>query len=1012
MQFGILGPLHVTDGSRPVTLTARNPRVLLAVLLCHPNQPVSTEKLIDAIWEQLPPRTAVKNLQGYVLQLRQALGRARVVRHPHGYALKVGHGELDAENFQHDLQQARRTLAAGDLRQTRQLLTQALAGWRGPVLADLASVTALRETVTTLTQQHIGAWEDRVDVDLALGAHASIVVELTAQVMEHPLRERMRGQLMLALNRSGRQAEALQCYEEGRTILGEELGIEPTDALRRIHLDILRGTDTGPQLDQATQASGGVGQPPAIAPAQLPADVSAFTGRAHELAELDRLCSLTETQSTTVIVSAIAGMAGVGKTALALRWAHQARSRFPDGQLYVNLRGHSSAPPLRPIEALSRFLHALGVAPAHVPLDADEAAALYRSMLTDRRIVVILDNARDAAQVRALLPGSPGCLVLVTSRNALSGLTARDGAHAVRLGVLSRDEAGSLLEQLLGADRAAREPEAVYDLARLCAYLPLALRIAAANMAGRSDLTIADQVRRLGTHGLGALSVYGDDEAAVRTAFDLSLTALSTRQRHLFCLLSLVPGADFTVGAAAALIEAPEHDAAALLEGLVNAHLVERHPNGRFTLHDLLRQYGLEQADRESAAAAAVNRLFAFYLAHVQSATRMLFPGVVQLPDTAALPSAAPFATDALAAAWLDDERPALVAAAVHAGEHRLWPAAWQLADALRAYFQHRSHLTDWTAVATAALSATQQAGDPVAEAGIRLGLGVLLWRQSNHLDAWRHLRRAAELAEESGWQEGEAAIVNNLGVGSLDAGKLQAAAEQFSRAHKLNSNIGNRAMLAVNRVNLAQVSLISGDLDAAEQQALDSLALYTESNSSSGRSEALMRAGEAQYLSGRFDDAIANLTASVDISMSLADSGNQIPAMCALAAALAAFGEATRAQDLADAASDLARSVGEPRQEVIIGYTHALIRHYVGDVEAAVRGHRQALAQARDLPERYITTRILLGLAAACRDLGANEAAMASAAEALAMAQEHGYQFLSAQAAALTAEIPQPPDL
>ena len=615
MEFGVLGPLQVRSDGRPVQVGAPMQRTLLAALLLHANQVVAAEQLIDHLWDQAPPPSARSTLQNYILRLRRLLperperaaGQLLVTRVP-GYLLQLRPGELDLDRFQRLVADARASTTQGQTERAASLLRDALALWRGPPLCDVASETLRRLHLPRLEDQRLGALEARSDAELGLGLHAELTGELHGLVDEQPLRERFRAQLMLALYRCGRQAEALEVYRSTWRLLSDELGIQPGPELRRLEHAILR---EDPSLDLPATAA--PGHPPAAAispPHQLPPAITDFTGRRQHLDELDRLLE-PGVDATAVVISAIAGTAGVGKTALAIHWAHRVRDRFGDGQLYVGLRGYAPTPPMRSLDALAGFLHALGVPAEQVPLDLEEAAGLYRTLLADKRILVVLDNARSADQVRPLLPGSPRCLILVTSRDRLGGLVARDGARRLTLDVLPPEEAVGLLTRLLGAERVAAEPQAAEELAEVCGLLPLALRIAAANLADQPGQSIAGYLARLRQGDrLAELSVDDDPQAAVRTAFDCSYAALEPAAQRLFRLLGLVPGPEFTPPAAAALAGAPTDHAATLLERLTTVHLVEPRGPDRFGFHDLLRLYAADRThdedsepDRKAAAA-------------------------------------------------------------------------------------------------------------------------------------------------------------------------------------------------------------------------------------------------------------------------------------------------------------------------------------------------------------------------------------------------------------------------
>ncbi|HYW23941.1 MAG TPA: AfsR/SARP family transcriptional regulator [Terriglobales bacterium] len=481
MRFRMLGPLRVRGSGGWVRIAAEQPRVVLAVLLEEAGRAVSTDRLIDAVWEDRPPRTAANTVAAYVLRLRRLIGGDAFITRGRGYELSVGDDDVDALVFERALAAARRDLHAGRLECGAVRLAGALALWTRsePALADVPSRPALEARVAHLELLRHGAAEEHTAVLLDLGRHAEVVDDLYRLAAEQPLRERRWELLMTALQRCDRRADALAAYARARKVLSAELGVEPDARLRHLHEAILAGQRAARPV---------AAERPLAVPAQLPADVSGFTGRARELEALDAMLAAADGPAGAAAVCAVAGAAGVGKTALAVHWSHRVAARFSDGQLYANLRGHAT--PTRPIEALARFLRALGVPGERVPADVDEAGALFRSVVAGRRMLILLDDARDAEQVRPLLPGSPECLTLVTSRDRLGGLIARDGARPLALAALADGEAHRLLATLLGATRVAAEPRATAEVARLCGNLPLALRLAAADLAIHPDSSI------------------------------------------------------------------------------------------------------------------------------------------------------------------------------------------------------------------------------------------------------------------------------------------------------------------------------------------------------------------------------------------------------------------------------------------------------------------------------------------------------------------------------------------
>ncbi len=632
MWFRILGPLEVLGGKGWTGLGSAKLRALLATLLINSNEVVAVDQLSEELWGERAPRAATNLIQQYVMRLRRRLhdqpGRRLVTRSP-GYQLLVADAEeLDAQWFAHLLATGLGALQAGAPARAAALLDDALGLWRGRALVDVPPTPAVEAEAARLEEQRLAALEARIDADLACGRHAALIPELRKLVLDQPLRERLWGQLILALYRSGRQADALAAYRQIHRLLDAELSVAPCAALRQLYQQILsadRAMD-GPAPPPAPPVPsvppvaaaepgipGGLSQP---VPRQLPPGVASFTGRGKYLRQLGQLVGDTAPgPPAALVIAAIAGTAGVGKTALAVHWAHRVAGRFPDGQLYVDLRGHAPSPPVRPVEALAQLLRGLGVAPEQVPARLEEAAGTYRSLLAGKRVLVVLDNAASPDQVRPLLPGSHTCLVVVTSRNQLGGLAARDGARLLTLDVLSRDEAIALVGAIVGDDQTRAEPGAAAELVRLCARLPLALRIAGTNLANHPHQRLVDYAGELAQGDrLAKLVVNGDEQTAVRSAFDLSYQRLAPPERRLFRLLGLVPGCQVSSAAAAAVAGTTPQQAELVLDRLAGAHLLERRAPDRFSFHSLLRLYATARAmaeDSEQERQAATRRLLA-----------------------------------------------------------------------------------------------------------------------------------------------------------------------------------------------------------------------------------------------------------------------------------------------------------------------------------------------------------------------------------------------------------------
>lgn len=982
--------MQVWHGDGWLSIRAAQPRVVLAVLLAHTGQVVSADRLVDELWGEHPPRTALNTIQGYVARLRKLIGdgpETRLLTRDRGYLLEVADGELDSHVFERLVEAGQRSVAAGDLSGGVARLVDALDLWRGPALHDVPASPVVTAEANRLEQRRLTALEARLGAELALGRHLETVDELARLVAEYPLREQLRCHLMLAMYRCGRRAEALDVYRNGRAVLVAELGMEPGPELRELERAIL--ADDRALAGRTVTAS-------RVTPAQVPADVSGFTGR-HVL--LNQLDTLLPSRGPAVGIVTIAGTPGVGKTALAVHWAHRVRDRFGDGQLYVNLRGYAAGEPVRPIDALARFLHALGVPAEQVPTDVDEAAALYRSVLADRRMLVLLDNAHHPDQVRPLLPGAPGCLVLVTSRDALTGLVARDGARGLRLDVLAPDEARALLTYLLGADRVQAESAEVTELAGLCAYLPLALRITAANLG---DHTVAEycDLLRVGNR-LAALQIDGDELAAVRAAFDLSYAALPDDVRRLFRLLGLVPGPDVTAEAAAALSGIAVDTAERLLARLAAAHLVDAHAGNRYGCHDLLRLYSDERGEQEDGPALrddAVRRLYDWYLRTVDAAATLVYPQMRRLTlppaDLGDTPSSS-FADNTQALAWLDAERHNLVAAV----RHRPLPVVALLADSLRGYFWLRMYTVDWLAVANAGLASAEESGDLTAQTGALLSLADANFKQGNNQQAIDFSARALDTARETGWAEGEAAALNNLGNLHNASGRPRDAVVFHRTALALNQRTGRLPNQIGNLANLGISYQHLGDLRAALGRHGDALAISRKIGSGHTEAVNLADLGSVLHDLGQYSEAMAHLQSALTMHREVGDRGAEVETSNGLAAVLRDAGDHNAALEHAQAALTLARAIPYPPGEVDALNTLGTIHLCLGHRSTAVDHHRQAQALARDTAHRYGETHALIGLAAARWDQEA-------ARQAVELANKVGYLVLEGRAKTVLAAI------
>jgi DNA-binding SARP family transcriptional activator/Tfp pilus assembly protein PilF len=872
-EFGLLGPLVVRVDDAPMPVQTGKLRALLAALLLRANHTVPFGELADALWVE-PPAAARIGVQNHAMRLRKTLGPAgsRIVTEPGGYLIRVEPGELDLDRLDTLLRDAHTAARESRWQQAAEQAASALALWRGEPLADLGSDLLMAREGPRLAELRLRAQELRIHADLQLGRDSEMIGELRELTAAHPLRERLHGLLMLALYRDGRQAEALAAYQRARKVLISELGAEPGPDLQQLHQQILTADADLARPDASRQGPASA-QP---VPRELPGDVAAFTGRAAELAELDELLLRSgdqagDAKATAAVISALSGTAGVGKTALAVHWAHHAADSFPDGQLYVNLRGYDPDRPMPVADALAAFLRSLGLAGQDIPADEAQRAARYRSLLAGKKTLVVLDNAGTAEQVRPLLPGHAACAVVVTSRDALAGLVARDGARRLDLDVLPRTDAVALLRELIGA-RVEADPAAASALAEQCARLPLALRIAA-ELAASHDVPLGDVVAEIDDHRrrLDVFEADGDPRSTVRTVFSWSYYHLDHDAARAFRLTGLHPGADFDAYALAALTDTGLDDAVRLLATLTRAHLIQPTSPGRYGAHDLLRAYARELAaehEGEQGSRDALGGLFDYYLSAAAAAMNVLLPAEAGLRPQI-LPAAAPIPAmpgEADARTWLDRERANLVAVVVHSSGHGWLQHATSMADTLLRYLIIGSHLAEAQTTYTHALHAARESGDTAAEARALNGLGGIGIKNGHFRDAAAHYQAALERYRQCGDIYGQARVLNNLGITHAGQHNPRSAADYFSQAVAAfeNAEDGLRAASALANLAVAEADL--GDYDLSAQHLQRALQVVRGANDQVGEGEVLTRVGALNVRRGQFGPAADAYTAALAI--------------------------------------------------------------------------------------------------------------------------------------------------
>ncbi len=867
MRFGILGTLAVWRDGVEVPVLAPKPRTLLAVLLLDADRTVPVDRLMAALWGDRPPAAAGPSLHNHVMRLRRLLGAdgARIRATPGGYLIEVG-DDLDARQFERRCREGHAAWESGDWPAAASALDEALALWRGTPLGDVPGDLHTPE-VRRLTELHLQALEWHADANLNLGRHHELIPRLRALIDEHPLVEAFHGQLIRALYAAGRQAEALAAFQDLRRILIDELGTEPGPALQDLHRRVLAG-------EVLPDRPGG----PVAVPAQLPSDIHDFTGRDADAKEIcDRLTGSVEA-SRAVPVCTIVGPGGIGKTTLAVHAAHRIADAFPDGQLYVDLRGAGPAP-VGPGEALDGFLRELGVAEKDIPPGEEARAGRFRSLLAGRRVLVVLDNARDAAQVRPLLPGNPRCAVLVTSRARLPGLAA---TAQLDLATLPVREARALFGRIVGADRVAAEPDATADVLACCAGLPLAIRIAGARLAARPSWRVRTLADRLAdqAHRLDELTV---EDLAVRASVEVSYTNLTpTRPGDLdpvrvFRRLGIVATPDIGLAAAAALVGEDADRLETTLELLVDTCLLDSPAPGRYRLHDLVRLYAAERAAHEetpATIAGAVARWVEWVIAAGVAANRLVNPHrrpiEVSPPDPRWPPPS--FATVSDAIRWCDTEGPSLVEATRLAAAHGRHDLAWRVPAVFQPYFGRCSRWDVWLGTTQAGLTSARVLGDAPGQSLLLNSLGTLYGMTQRLAEAEQVLTESVRLRAELGDRLGVVSALINLANVYGRQGNDEQCRDTLIESVALAREIGARTAEANALSNLGDCLRHLGDHAGALARLEECLAIWRELADDDGLCVALLNVGEVYLDWARPDQALSYLDSALPLARSTGD--------------------------------------------------------------------------------------------------------------------------------------------
>lgn len=893
----LLGSVEVA-GARP-----GSPReaCVLAVLALSPGEPVPVGLLIERLWGGDPPDAAVGVVYGCISRLRGRFrGRLSIPRGTGGYRLDVPAGEIDVFAARALVRLAEAEAAEGRGEEAVRIWRQADGLWRGEPLTKVKGAWAQR-TREALTDEHLSVLSGRYEAELAVGRHRQVVGELSAHVADHPHAEPLVATLMVALYRDGRAADALACFDRARARLRDDLGQDPGERLRDLQRRILN--DDG-ELRAADAA-----EPARHVPKTLPADVPGFTGREAALTTLDDL--LTEAvHPGPIALAAITGVGGVGKTALAVHWAHRNTAVFPDGQLYANLGGYSPLGPVEPAAALETLLWSLGVARENIPSTVDARSAMLRTRLAGRRMLLVLDNARDAEHVRPLLPGSDAT-VLVTSRNRLRGLRIRESAHVLALDEFSPAESAAMLAGTAGPAAIEADPVAWQEIAALCGHLPLALAVVAAG-----DVPAARALAHL-RDGRARLDAMSDEDPASdpRAVFDWSYRALEPDEARAFRLLTMHPGTDLPLEAATALLAA---DARRLTTRLTAANLLREPAPGRFEYHDLLRVYAEETSravDGERERSLARQRLADWHLGTLDAVRSMVRPHAGSLRmDTVDGVVPLTFETADAALAWCDRERANIVAVVTCAERAGLDEHAWRMAHLTWFYFNLRSAWDDWIGTCRAGLASARRLGDREAEGRMLGNLGIACSDSRRLTEALTWFARSEEVFAEIGKPAALAAIISNTAIVQKTAGDLPGAVARLQRALGMWRDMGERARLGSDLNNLGWTYLDLGEYGKAAECAREAVGIARETGHLLGECNAVWNLGRARSGLGEHGEAERLYEEALAGFRRLGDPGRAALVTATIARARAATGRIAEARDMMREAIERLDELGDAR--------------------------------------------------------------------------------------------------
>ncbi len=926
VRFSILGPARAWRGNAELDLGPPTRQALLALLLAAGGQPVTMSAIIDVLWGEDAPNSAVNLVHRHVGALRRlaepglphrATGSV-ILPGSGGYRMIVDADTLDLLRFRRLSEHAVRAAEAGNPTQATELFAEAMALWRGQVAAGVPDRIRTQPVFLSVAREQLVAARRAATAALASPPVSEDIVTGIQRLADvNPLDEDLHAALVLLLAATGQQADALATYRTMRDRLSDELGIDPGPQLRAARDQVLVAPPAPATPVAATR----------VVPTQLPADLASFTGRAAELA---RARTLLGGVSTAPVITTIVGMAGVGKTTLAVRLAHDIAAHFPDGQFYVNLRGFDpSESVVSPDEALRGFLEALGVAPQGMPSDQDGRSSLYRSLLAGRRVLVLVDNARDADAVRPLLPGAAGCMTIVTSRHQLRGLVARNGAHPLTLGLLSAAESEQFLVHRLGATRITAERTAVDEIISRCGRLPLALAVVAARVATSPSLSLADVAADL-YNGGGALAD-PDGELDVRNVFSWSCGALRPATRRLFRLLGEHPGPELSVPAVASLTDLPPELTRTLLDELAGVHLLCERSPGRYMLHDLLFAYARELAGKESEEdrRAARHRLLDHYLHGASAAAATLFPYHTKVPVDP--PSAGvidvALGSYQLARKWLRTELPVLFSIVTQADDTGFAGHVWRTAAALELFLDRQGRRSDQVTVQLAALVSARRDGDRYGIAYTTRALGHAYSRAGDDRGAREYLPKALRLFGELGNRDGEAETSRNIAFLANTSGEHRPALDHYDHALTAYRSIENETGEAAVLNEIGWTLIMLGDHSGALDYCRRSVALHAATGNRNGEAAASDSLGYAYHHLGEYDKAIAHFQDALRIYQDISDRYLEADTLHHIGQSAMASGDLDTARRAWDDALDILNEIGHPDAAAVLDKRLALTR-------------------------------------------------------------------------------------